>query len=79
MGVQFERLTYASENSLTLIIDDLMRQRAQGPAKAAAVDMESWLNALQRQSRPLLQSETGRASLEAWLDLVEQESPASGI
>ena len=78
MGVQFECLTYSPESSLTLIVDDIMRQQPNGLAysKAAVVDLEAWLNALHRQSRPLIHSAKGRAGLEAWLDAVEQQSPA---
>ncbi len=81
MGVQFERLTHSPESSLTLVVDDIMRQRTNGLAysKADVVDLEAWLNALHRQSRPLIHSEKGRAGLIAWLDAVEQQSPAPSL
>jgi hypothetical protein len=73
MGVQFENLTYSSGSSLTLAIDDLAHHRriALVNPEAPAVDLDSWLNALQRQATPLIQSATRRSDLEAWLDAVE--------
>ncbi len=79
MGVLLERVTYASENSLTLIVDDIMRQHRNGFSAPAAAqgDMESWLNALQRQATPLISSKAGQADLEAWLDAVQKEEAAT--
>jgi len=75
MGVQFEPITYSSENSLTLIVDDIVRQRRDGIVSTAEAqaDMESWLNALHRQAAPLIYSKSGHANLEAWLAAVEQD------
>lgn len=76
MGAQFEQLTYTSEVSLTLIVDDIARQRrdAASPsyADAGPMDLSSWLNALQRQTAPLVHSQAARDNLEAWLDEVQR-------
>ena len=75
MGVQFETVAYSAESSLTLIVDDLARQRIVGPfAIPLEQDMESWLNAFQRQSMPLIYSPQGKANLEAWLAAVELDA-----
>lgn len=58
----------AAETSLTFLVQDLQSQ-AQG--ESAAGNIESWINALHRQGRPLVASSQGRADLEAWLALVE--------
>ncbi len=73
MGAQFEQLTYSSEVSLTLIVDDTLRQRrfAAVQPKAEPMELSSWLNALQRQSAPLLQSTSARDHLEEWLKAIE--------
>jgi hypothetical protein len=75
MGAQFDSVTYSPEVSLTLIVDDITRQLRGAPsyAKAGPMDLVSWLNALQRQKAPLLQSGAGREHLEAWLDAVDAE------
>ncbi len=39
---------------------------------AAQADVEGWLNALARQSAPIVASMRGRAQLEAWLDAAEE-------
>jgi len=77
MGIQFETVTTLPEVSLTLIVDDIMRQRTM-PARTMAepLDLSTWLNALQRQTQPLVQSKALRENLEAWLDLVDAELPA---
>jgi hypothetical protein len=72
MGVQFEAVTYAADQSLTLIVDDIARHRRAG-VLAVAQDLESWLNAQQRQSTPLVGSAQGQANLEAWLAAVETD------
>ncbi len=73
MGVHCEHITYSSEVSLTLIVDDITRQRHEGagPSKTGPMDLLSWLNALQRQSAPLLHSRAARENLEAWLEEVQ--------
>lgn len=75
MGLQFDRISYSSDSSLTLLIDDFMRQ-SRDEAVAAFddddLDMQDWFNALLRQSNPLIHTKAGRANLEAWLDQVEQ-------
>jgi hypothetical protein len=84
MGAQFDHITYSSEVSLTLIVDDIARQRRsstfQAAANAAPMDIVGWLNALQRQSASLVHSRASREHLEAWLEAVDQltavEEPA---
>ena len=77
MGVLFDTITYASEVSLTLIVDDVARARRSGPIESVSgpMDLSSWLNALQRQTAPLVHSKSSRANLEAWLDAVEGAFP----
>ncbi|MGE3334208.1 MAG: hypothetical protein AB7I36_11235 [Rhodospirillaceae bacterium] len=59
------------ESSLTFLVDDLQACRYDSPAHAhSGADLEDWMNALQRQERPLIASTQGRANLEAWLELV---------
>ena len=58
----------APETSLTFLVQDLQTQ-SQGESRSG--DVESWINALHRQGRPLVASSQGRADLEAWLALVE--------
>jgi hypothetical protein len=77
MGVQFDSVTTASSSSLTWIVDDLL-SRGPGTASAhdakvgdEACDIEAWVNALLRQSTPIVASPAGRAQLEAWLAAVE--------
>lgn len=74
MGAQFEHITYASEVSLTLIVDDTLRRCRQSlkSVQAEPMDLVAWLNALQRQSAPLIHSKAARLQLEAWLDDVDQ-------
>jgi hypothetical protein len=74
MGLQFEQLTYASDFSLTQIVDDAALLRRQ-PVQPHPQDLEMWLNAVQVQCRPLIQSANRRAELEAWLDMAELASP----
>lgn len=75
MGVQFETVAYAAESSLTLIVDDIARQRIAGPmVLSAEQDLESWLNAFQRQAMPLIYTKQGQENLEAWLAAVESDS-----
>jgi hypothetical protein len=70
--VQADTVAYTAESSLTLIVDDLARQRIVGPLVIPLEqDLESWLNAFQRQSLPLIYSRQGQANLEAWLAAVE--------
>ena len=65
----------ASENSLTFIVEDLdARRRATVSATNSGADVETWLNALQRQVKPIIASSQGRANLEAWLALVEEQA-----
>ncbi len=60
-----------SGNSLTFLVDDLQARRFESPAHTeSSADLEDWMNALQRQERPLVASTQGRANLEAWLELV---------
>jgi len=73
MGVQFQNVMQASDMSLTLILDDIMRQRRDGMTVAPS-DHEDWLNALLRQNTSLVYSASGRESLEAWLTAVEQSA-----
>jgi hypothetical protein len=79
MGIQFETVTTLPEVSLTLIVDDILRQRHEASLypKAAPLDLTNWLNALQRQAQPLVHSKALRENLEAWLDAVDAELPAS--
>jgi hypothetical protein len=81
MGAQFEHLTYSSEVSLTLIIDDALRQRraAAFQSKAEPMELLSWLNALQRQSAPLIHSRSARDHLEEWLEAVDQHTAAEPV
>jgi hypothetical protein len=74
MGLQFERVVYASQSSLTLIVGDLLRQARDGavPATGTEIDMEEWINALSRQSTALISTAAGRANLEAWLAEVDE-------
>jgi hypothetical protein len=75
MGVQFDTVAYAAESSLTLIVDDIARQRIAGAmAPQTEQDLESWLNAFQRQAMPLLYTKQGQDNLEAWLAAVESDS-----
>jgi hypothetical protein len=72
MGAQFENVTYSPEISLTLVVDDIMRRRSLKAVAAEPQDLMSWLNALQRQAVPLVQSGAARANLEAWLEAVDE-------
>jgi len=71
MGLQLESVTTSSPFSLTQIVDDTASLRRGGfrlsIGPADGVEVEAWLNAVQRQARPLIQSEARRADLEAWL------------
>jgi hypothetical protein len=69
MGLQFEHVTFTPQFSLTQIVDDAAHVRREGSVSVSAVgaDIEAWLNAVQRQSTPLIQSPARRAELEAWL------------
>ncbi len=62
----------APQSSLSFLVEDLdaRRHESLGGGKSGA-DIEAWINALQRQDRPLVASTQGRANLEAWLALVE--------
>lgn len=73
MGVQFERVMFSSNCSLTLIVSDLLRQvrDGSGPVGDNNTDMEDWINALSRQSAPIIHTAAGRENLEAWLAEVE--------
>ena len=79
MGAHVDRITYSSEVSLTLIVDDITRQRRDAPfyPKAGPLDLVSWLNALQRQAAPLVHSAASREHLEAWLEEVDQHIMSS--
>jgi hypothetical protein len=57
----------APQYSLSFLMEDMQARRHEG----AGADIEDWVNALQRQDRPLVASTQGRADLEAWLALVE--------
>lgn len=73
--MQIDTVAYSTETSLTLIVDDLAKQRIVGPlAIPLEQDLESWLNAFQRQSLPLVYSRQGQANLEAWLAAVELDA-----
>ena len=76
MGLQFERITHSPTSSLTLIVDDIARERRELVAATpqAPGDMAAWLNALQVQSTPLVASKAGRADLAAWLEAVEKSA-----
>ena len=67
-----EQIAQASGSSLTLIVDDLARQRRDSAIypDSETPDLDGWLNALQRQSTPLVHSKKGLANLEAWLEAV---------
>jgi hypothetical protein len=71
-----EDILHSSESSLTLIVDDLTRQRRDAAIypDSETPDLDGWLNALQRQARPLINSPKGLANLEAWLDAVDLDS-----
>ena len=77
MGLQFERLTYAPQFSLTQVVEDAAFLRRAGSMRAVVsqTDPAAWMNALQRQSTPLVQSESRRAELEAWLAAAEAATP----
>jgi hypothetical protein len=80
MGLQFEQITYASPFSLTQIVDDtaaLRRWGADSPATTGG-ELEAWLNAIQLQCRPLIQSQARRADLEAWLEAADLATASSG-
>jgi hypothetical protein len=87
MGAQFEQITYSSELSLTLIVDDIARRRRESKAASSGepMDVGNWLNALQHQSAPLVHSRASREHLEAWLAEVENqfdgpaETPLAGL
>jgi hypothetical protein len=75
MGAHFDNITYTSEVSLTLIVDDVARQRreaARAADQATPMDLHSWLNALQMQSAPMVHSRASREHLEAWMDEVDR-------
>ncbi len=81
MGIQFEQITYASQVSLTQVVDDaaaLRRQSVHSPA-ADGEELGTWLNALQLQRRPLIQSGARRAQLQAWLEAAEMASSAPDL
>ncbi|TAL00440.1 MAG: hypothetical protein EPO08_13725 [Rhodospirillaceae bacterium] len=73
MGLQFEHITFTPQFSLTQIVDDTAYLRREGSVRAPAdgASLEAWLNAVQRQSTPLIQSRARRAELEAWLAAAE--------
>jgi hypothetical protein len=77
MGAQFgtHAVSHAAEMSLTLIVDDIARANAGGllAPKVGALDLDNWLNVLQQQSVPLVQSKALRENLEAWLEAVDAE------
>jgi hypothetical protein len=77
MGAQFDKVTVSPELSLTLIVDDLARQIQTAPSylTEGPMDLGGWLNALHRQSTQLIQSESARSQLEAWLDEVDLHFP----
>jgi hypothetical protein len=78
MGVQFERITYASRHSLSLIVDDIARHQREPASPAGVVaDLDGWLNALHRQAAPLVSSKAGKTDLLAWLDAVDELLPAA--
>ena len=76
MGLQFEQVTYASQLSLTQVVDDTATLRRQGVRNPSVdgEDLGAWLNALQLQRRPLIQSDARRAQLQAWLEAAELAS-----
>jgi hypothetical protein len=78
MGVQFERITFAPPQSLTFIMDDIARHRRESAhSTGASDDLDGWLNALQRQAKPLISSKAGKDELLAWLDAVDEILPAA--
>ncbi len=81
MGIQFEHITYASPISLTQIVDDTATLRRLGIDGAASTgqELEGWLNAVQLQCRPLVQSGARRAALEAWLEAAEQATTSTAL
>jgi hypothetical protein len=81
MGIQFEQITYESPFSLTQLVEDtaLLRQQGAPNATGTGPNLEGWLNAVQRQNRPLIQSEARRADLEAWLEAAELATASPSI
>ena len=79
MGLQFEQITFTPQFSLTQIVEDTAFLRREGSVRppSGEVDLEAWLNAVQRQSTPLIQSRARRADLEAWLVAAESASGAA--
>jgi hypothetical protein len=79
MGLQFEQITVSPQFSLTQIVEDTAFLRREGSVRLTSglVDLEAWLNAVQRQSTPLIQSRARRAELEAWLAAAESASGAA--
>ena len=76
MGLQFEQITFSPQFSLTQIVEDTAFLRREGSVRPASgeIDLVAWLNAVQRQSTPLIQSRARRADLEAWLAAAESAS-----
>jgi hypothetical protein len=65
-------VTQAPHSSLSFLVEDLQARRHDSLSGGkSGEDLEAWVNALQRQGRPLVASTQGRADLEAWLALVE--------
>jgi hypothetical protein len=77
MGIQFEQVTYAAPFSLTQIVEDTAALRSQATHGPVGEDLGTWLNALHLQRNPLIQSDTRRVQLEAWLEAAELASPSS--
>ncbi|MSO97532.1 MAG: hypothetical protein EXR11_04835 [Rhodospirillaceae bacterium] len=76
MSPSVEKIAQASGSSLTLIVDDLARQRRDAAIypDSETPDLDDWLNALQRQATPLVHSRKGLANLEAWLEAVDLDT-----
>jgi hypothetical protein len=79
MGVQFEHLTLTPHQSLSFLVEDISRARRDGLFTTGSLDdMQAWLNVLQHWSAPLV-SETGRRSIERWLDALDADLPDIAI
>jgi hypothetical protein len=66
----------ASDNSLTFLMEDLYARRQEGPENTkSSADVEAWINALHRQTVPIVGSSAGRTNIKEWLALVAAQSP----
>ena len=69
MGIQFEQITLSPHRSLSFIVDDVTRARRDS-AFTPPADVEAWLNVLQNWQAPLINSLSGRAGIQQWLEAV---------